>query len=94
MTGSLRKLLSHLTTSSMVSSVITGEFSSELQQYSQLDGQPNVGIIITWKDIVVSPFYYGFSKVVMVLIVFLWSGWANKIESPFFIVSGRVEEVH
>ncbi|KAF5029082.1 hypothetical protein DSECCO2_652320 [anaerobic digester metagenome] len=46
-TGSMRKSLSHSTVSLITSISITGDPSSELQQYSQSEGQPRVGISIT-----------------------------------------------
>jgi hypothetical protein len=37
--------------------VITGEFSSELQQYLHLEGQPSVGMSITWKGFFITPVF-------------------------------------
>jgi len=48
-TRSERKFLSHATTSFTVSIFMTGDPSSELQQYLHLEGHPNVGMSMMWK---------------------------------------------
>jgi len=64
---------------------ITGDPSSELQQYLHLEGQPSVGMSITWKGFFIT--FFSFRQGIFVVIGVMFLG-VPAGESPLYAVSG------
>jgi hypothetical protein len=53
--------------------LITGDPSSELQQYLHLEGQPSVGISMIWKGFFITLFSFHWGIIVFIRVLFVIS---------------------